>query len=89
MAEGLQLTNHRELVVRGDLGGPPLDAEFGGDGRRGDRVIAGEHGDLGDPVGTQRVEHLTRLGTQLVGQTHQTDERAVDGQQQRCLARLP
>jgi hypothetical protein len=57
LAVRLLLADQRELVLRGGLGEEVVDAGFGGDRRRGHRVVAGDH---------HRADaHLAQLGEAL------------------------
>ena len=64
----LLLADQRELVLRRGLGEEIVDAAFGGDGRRGQRIVAGDHhgadahaAQLGEALVDAALDHVLQV----------------------------
>ena len=72
-----------ELVLGQQRRADLVDSDFGGHGLRHDRAVAGEHDDPGDPGRVQCRHHVCGVGAHLVGHGQNTDDDAVEHDDQR------
>ena len=73
----LQTLDCLGFVTRKHFGHVLGDSEFRGDSPGDILVIAGEHHDMLDSPISQRLDHVTRLGPQRVGDGQQSDDKPV------------
>ena len=87
LALGLLVADQLELVLRRRLGEEVVDAGLGGDGRRGHRVVAGDH-DGADAHAAQLGEALADAALDDVLEVDDAEQPAVLGDGERRAARL-